>query len=59
MEYVVVMLVVVLPLVASSDAILFNIQGLAEGDVDNFGFVGSMFTLRWRMVMSGVALPLP
>ena len=59
MEYVVMTLLIVGPLIMASEGLLFNIQGLAEGDVDNFGYVGQRFVLRWRMIMCGVGLPLP
>ena len=58
MEYVIVTLMVVGPLVGAGEQ-LFNIQGFAEGDVENFGFVGRMFVGRWRMIMCGIGLPLP
>lgn len=59
MEYVVMTLLIVTPLITASEGMLFNIQALAEGDVDNFGLVGQRFVLRWRMIMCGVGLPLP
>ena len=63
MEYVIVTLAVILPLVGISEGVFnptgqtFNIQGGLEGD--NFGLLGNAFVDRLRMLMTGIGLPLP
>lgn len=58
LEYVLVTLLVVTPMLTAGD-IMFDIKAIAEGDVANFGFLGTRFTYRWHTVMSGIGLPLP
>lgn len=63
MEYVIVTLAVILPLVGISGGVFsptgqtFNIQGGLAGD--DFGLLGNAFVDRWRMLLSGIGLPLP
>ena len=63
MEYVLLTLVIILPLVGVSVG-LVNVSGetFSQGDAvagDNFGLLGNAFVSRYRMVMSGISLPLP
>ena len=63
MEYVLLTLVIILPLVGVSVG-LVNVSGetFSPGDAvagDNFGLLGNAFVSRYRMVMSGISLPLP
>ncbi len=63
LEYVLVTVVIVLPLVGAStylfdpDGTTFDVEGALDGE--NFGLLGEMFVDFYRMVMSGLSLPLP
>jgi hypothetical protein len=63
MEYVLLTTLMILPLVGVSVG-LVNVSGetfspddAAQGE--NFGLLGNAFVQRYRMVMSGISLPLP
>lgn len=63
LEYVLLTILVVLPLVGASTG-LVNVSGrtfFVEGGIsgDDFGSLGNSFVQLYRMVMSGVSLPLP
>lgn len=63
MEYVLLTIVIVLPLVGASTE-MFNPSGrtfFVEGAIsgEDFGSLGNAFVQLYRMVMSGVSLPLP
>jgi len=63
MEYVLLTILIVLPLIGVSSKLVqvpgptVTVDGAIEGD--NFGFFGDAFVRLYRMVMSGVCLPLP
>ncbi len=63
MEYVLVTVVIVLPLVGAStylynpSGVTFDVEGALGGE--DFGMLGNMFVDLYRMVMSGLCLPLP
>lgn len=64
MEYVLLTMVIILPLVGVSVGLVnvggkqtFSPGGAVEGE--DFGLLGNAFVDRYRMVMSGIALPLP
>ena len=66
MEYVLLTVLIIIPLLGGS-SILFNPGGegptINEFDKvvsgENFGILGNSFVQLYRMVMSGVSLPLP
>jgi len=62
MEYVLLNILIVLPLIGMSSA-LVQVPGptfTGANSIDqNFGFLGEAFVSLYRMVMSGVCLPLP
>jgi len=63
MEYVLLTILIVLPLVGASTG-MFNPSGrtfFVEGAIsgEDFGSLGNAFVQLYRMVMSGVSLPLP
>lgn len=63
MEYVLITLILILPLVGVSVG-LVNVSGETFSPDDavkgeNFGLLGNAFVHRYRMVMSGICLPLP
>lgn len=55
MEYVLVTVLIVCPLVWGSVRI-FDPAGSLDGD---FGYLGNSFVKMFRLVMSGIGLPLP
>lgn len=65
MEYVVLTVLIILPLVGASIALFdpsggkptFDTEGALSGE--NFGTFGQAFVQLYRLVMSGVCLPLP
>lgn len=63
MEYVLVTVLIVLPLVGAStylynpSGVTFDVEGALGGE--DFGILGNMFVDLYRMVMSGLSLPLP
>ena len=63
MEYVLLTILIVLPLIGVSSKLVqvpgptFTVDGALEGD--HFGLFGDAFVRLYRMVMSGVCLPLP
>ena len=63
MEYVLVTVVIVLPLVGAStylynpSGVTFGVEGAIGGE--DFGMLGNMFVDLYRMVMSGLSLPIP
>jgi len=63
MEYVVVTILIVLPLVGASTGFFnpsgrtFNMDGTLSGG--DFGTFGNAFVQLYHLVMSGVSLPLP
>ncbi len=63
MEYVLLIIVIVLPLVGASSRLVqvpeatFTVDGAISGE--KFGLFGDAFVSLYRMVMSGVCLPLP
>ena len=63
MEYVLLTVMIVLPLVGVSVGLVnvngetFSPDGAVTGE--DFGLLGNAFVQRFRMVMSGVCLPLP
>ncbi|MDD4103193.1 MAG: hypothetical protein PHU80_11270, partial [Kiritimatiellae bacterium] len=64
LEYVLLTMVIILPLVGISVGLVnvggkstFSPGGAVEGE--DFGLLGNAFVERYRMVMSGIALPLP
>lgn len=63
MEYVVLSVLIILPLVGASTYIYnpsgatFDMEGALGGE--DFGLLGNMFVDLYRMVMSGLSLPLP
>ena len=63
LEYVLLTILIVLPLVGASTYIYnptgktFNVEGAISGE--EFGVLGDSFVKLYRMVMSGVSLPLP
>lgn len=63
MEYVLVTVVIILPLVGASTYLYnpsgttFDVEGALGGE--DFGLLGNMFVDLYRMVMSGLSLPLP
>ena len=63
MEYVLLTVLIVLPLVGVSVGLVnvngetFSPDGAVTGE--DFGLLGNAFVQRFRMVMSGVCLPLP
>ncbi len=63
MEYVLLTVLIVLPLVGASTGFFnpsgrtFYVEGALSGD--DFGLFGNAFVQLYRMVMSGVCLPLP
>lgn len=63
MEYLLLTLLIMLPLVGAS-TFLYNPTGRAfdvEGSLsgEDFGFFGNSFVQLYRLVMSGLCLPLP
>ncbi len=63
MEYVLITMIIILPLVGVSVG-LVNVSGQTfspDGPVagNDFGLLGNAFVQRYRMVMSGLCLPLP
>lgn len=63
MEYVLLTILIILPLVGASTGIFnpsgrtFYVEGALSGE--DFGVLGNSFVQLYRMVMSGVSLPLP
>lgn len=63
LEYVLMTVVIVLPLVGASVAFVnpsgrtFTAEGAISGE--EFGLLGDAFVKLYRMVMCGVSLPLP
>ena len=63
MEYVLLTILIVLPLIGVSSKLVqvpgptVTVDGALEGD--HFGLFGDAFVRLYRMVMSGVCLPLP
>lgn len=63
MEYVVLSVMIILPLVGAStffynpSGATFDVEGALGGE--DFGLLGNMFVDLYRMVMSGLSLPLP
>jgi hypothetical protein len=64
LEYVLLTMVIILPLVGVSVGLVnvsgkrtFSPDGAVKGE--DFGLLGNAFVDRYRMVMSGIALPLP
>ena len=63
MEYVLLTVLIILPLIGASTGIFdpsgrtFNIDGSLSGE--DFGTFGNAFVQLYRLVMSGVCLPLP
>ena len=63
MEYVVLTVLIVLPLVGASTGFFnpsgrtFDMEGALGGE--DFGTFGNAFVQLYRLVMSGVCLPLP
>ena len=64
MEYVLVTLLVILPLIGVSNQLvnwtgerIFTVGGAVSGD--DFGLLGQAFVDAYRMIMSGLCLPLP
>jgi len=63
MEYLLLTILIVLPLVGASTGFFnpsgrtFYVEGALSGD--DFGILGNAFVQLYRMVMSGVSLPLP
>lgn len=64
MEYMLLTMIIVLPLVGVSIGLVnvggkgtFSPGGAVEGE--DFGLLGNAFVDRYRMVMSGIGLPLP
>ena len=63
MEYVLLTVLIVMPLVGASSYLYspsgrtFYIEGSLTGQ--DFGILGNSFVQLYRMVMSGVSLPLP
>ena len=63
MEYVLLSVLIILPLVGASTYLYnpsgttFDVEGSLGGE--DFGILGNMFVDLYRMVMSGLSLPLP
>ncbi len=63
MEYVVLTVLIILPLVGASTGFFnpsgrtFDLEGALGGE--DFGTFGNAFVQLYRLVMSGVCLPLP
>lgn len=63
MEYVILTVLIVLPLVGASTGFFnpsgrtFDVEGALGGE--DFGTLGNAFVQLYRLVMSGVCLPLP
>lgn len=63
MEYVLLTVLIILPLVGASTGFFnpsgrtFDVEGAISGE--NFGTFGNAFVQLYRLVMSGVCLPLP
>ena len=63
MEYVLLTVLIILPLVGAStymyipSGTTFDVEGALGGE--DFGLLGNMFVDLYRMVMSGLSLPLP
>jgi hypothetical protein len=63
LEYVLLTLLIVLPLVGVStelvdvDGQMFTAGNAVSGE--DFGLLGNAFVQRYRMIMSGICLPLP
>lgn len=63
MEYILLTILIVLPLVGASTSLfnpsgrMFYVEGAISGE--DFGILGNAFVKLYRMVMSGVCLPLP
>jgi len=63
MEYVILSVLIILPLVGAStffynpSGATFDVEGALGGE--DFGLIGNMFVDLYRMVMSGLCLPLP
>jgi len=63
MEYVILSVLIILPLVGAStyfynpSGATFDVEGALGGE--DFGLLGNMFVDLYRMVMSGLCLPLP
>ena len=63
MEYVVLTVLIILPLVGASTGFFnpsgrtFDTEGALSGE--DFGTFGNAFVQLYRLVMSGVSLPLP
>lgn len=63
LEYVLLTLLIILPLVGVSVG-LVNVNGqmftsVKAVDGEDFGLLGNAFVQRYRMIMSGLCLPLP
>ncbi len=63
LEYVLLTLLIILPLMGVSVG-LVNVHGRTFTSIDgvpgeDFGLLGNAFVQRYRMVMSGISLPLP
>lgn len=63
LEYVLLTLLIILPLMGISVG-LVNVNGRTFTSIDgvpgeDFGLLGNAFVQRYRMVMSGISLPLP
>ena len=63
MEYVLLTVLIILPLIGASTQLFdpsgqtFNVEGALSGE--DFGTFGNAFVQFYRLVMSGVCLPLP
>jgi hypothetical protein len=65
MEYVILTVLIILPLVGASIGLFnpsgqkptFDVEGALGGE--DFGALGNAFVQLYRLVMSGVCLPLP
>ena len=63
MEYVLLTVLIILPLVGASTGFFnpngktFDVEGALGGE--DFGLLGNAFVQLYRLVMSGVCLPLP
>ncbi len=63
MEYVILSVMIILPMVGAStyfynpSGATFDVEGALGGE--DFGLLGNMFVDLYRMVMSGLSLPLP
>ena len=63
LEYVLLSVLIMLPMVGAStylynpSGVTFDVEGALGGE--DFGLLGNMFVDLYRMVMSGLSLPLP